>query len=54
LHVSRLRFSLHVIVRYTLGPLGNAISYTSCKHMINEFNHKMILSDGIVIPPNIF
>jgi hypothetical protein len=33
-----------VLERYTLGLLGNAISYTACKHMINELDHKVILN----------
>jgi hypothetical protein len=38
--------SLHVTERYTLGTLGIAISYTACKHVVNEFNHKTILNYG--------
>ena len=38
--------SLRVTERYTPGPLGNEISYTACKHVINEFNHKVILNYG--------
>jgi hypothetical protein len=36
--------SVHVMENYTLGPLGNAISYNACQHMINEFNYKVILN----------
>jgi hypothetical protein len=32
--------------RYTLGPLGNAKSYTAWKHVINEFDRKVIMNYG--------
>jgi hypothetical protein len=35
--------SLHVIDKYTLGPLGNTISYTTCKNMTNE----LVIGDTI-------
>jgi hypothetical protein len=40
-----LNLSLHMM--HTLVPLINALLYTFCKPMINEFYHKVILNYGM-------